>query len=335
MSFAKWKGRILTLHRWIALAISPVLLIVVLSGAVLAWKPILGARAAPKSDGRVDAPALALLLTSIDPSGSTRGLLVSEDGKTVELRGAGKGKPGLGTFDIATRARVSPASKFDVFDFAVKAHRGLFIGVHLLGDIASYALVAILILGPFIAWPRRRNTLMGFHVGAGWFLFPLLATGPVTAVLLALHIGSGSPGGAPREGGNPRGKGAEAAEEASIARALDVAREENIDLRTLRAAAQKGRGQVILSVASADGLVYHAVSTTARTVTQVRPAQSLVKQLHEGTWAGALSGGASLLGTVVLSGLIGSGVFAWARRSMRRRQSKAKRREAVAETQAP
>lgn len=308
MSVASIRARLLTLHRWLALAVSPVLIIVILSGCVLAFRPILGRRAQPRSDGKVDAHALVAALDDLDPDASTKALFVTEDGRTLDLHGANK-EP-LGTFDIETRKPVPRESRLDVFDLAQKAHRGLFIGVHQIPDAATYALGLIILLGPFIAWPRRRHTLMGWHTAIGWLLLPIVALAPVTALLLRLHL-AGSPR-PPREGRAPREQ-VEPASGASIARAIEIAGDKQVDLRGLRAAARQGPTTVLLSIASTEGLTYQAVSVTTGAVNKVRPTPGLVKRIHEGTWAGPLSGGVSLLGGMALTTLLVTGVWSWAR----------------------
>jgi sulfite reductase (NADPH) flavoprotein alpha-component len=318
MSWAKWKGKILLVHRWIALAISPVLLLVVLSGAVLAFRPLLGRAAEPRSTGKVDATGLIALLREVDPQGTSRGLLISEDGKTVEIRGANKEQGNLGTFDIESKARVAPASKIDVFDLAQKGHRGLFVGIHQLSDVATYALVAVLLLGPFIAWPRRRNTLMGWHTAMGWFLLPFSALGPITAVMLMLHIGSGPRGG----GGGPKGEGRRGGGEASapIADFIQSALQHGTDLRSLRAVAKQGQN-TLLTVVTPQGLQYHQVSRNG-SVAEAKPAPSAIKQLHEGTWAGPLSASLSLLGAASLAAMLVTGLWSWVRKALRKKSKK-------------
>ena len=53
----------------------------------------------------------------------------------------------------------------------------------------AYAMLLIVVTGPFLAWPRFRNTLLGWHLSAGWVLLPLVLLPPATAVLMTLHVG--------------------------------------------------------------------------------------------------------------------------------------------------
>lgn len=196
----------------------------------------------------------------------------------------------------------------------------MFVGVHQISDVTTYALVAILLVGPFIAWPRRRNTLTGWHTAMGWFLMPLVALGPVTAVMMMLHIGSGARGGGPPKGeGGPRGRGGQESG-APVADFIETAHQKGVDLHGLRAAARQGQG-VLLTVASTQGLRYHAVSK-AGAVGEAKPAPSAIRQLHEGTWAGAVSGSVSLLSAVGLAAMLVTGAWSWLRKALRKNKKK-------------
>ena len=59
---------------------------------------------------------------------------------------------------------------------------------------------------------------------------------------------------------------------------------------------------------------------TDHSVTPINPQENLVKILHEGTWAGPLSGSINLLGASALSLLILSGSTSWLRRRRRMRE---------------
>jgi sulfite reductase (NADPH) flavoprotein alpha-component len=103
----KVKARILTLHRLVGLVVAPVLLLVALSGGVLAWRPILGAAAAPGAP--VDVAALRAALGALDPDGATTRVRVMPDGKRAVLETRTKTQTSAVTVDLATTARVEDA----------------------------------------------------------------------------------------------------------------------------------------------------------------------------------------------------------------------------------
>ncbi|WP_295579170.1 PepSY domain-containing protein [uncultured Lamprocystis sp.] len=93
-----------------------------------------------------------------------------------------------GTFEIATRTAAA-SQAVDLFGVALRLHKDLLIGAGLLVEIATYAMVALLIAGLVFGAPKLRNTLGGWHRGIGWFAFPLVARLPVTGLLMTLHVG--------------------------------------------------------------------------------------------------------------------------------------------------
>jgi sulfite reductase (NADPH) flavoprotein alpha-component len=296
------KAKILTLHRWIALAIAPVILLVLLSGLVLAFRPILGPAPAPARP--VEAAAVLAALAVVDPKGTATQLRVSPDGSRVDVETRTKESTSVVHVDLATQARLELGPPpFDVYDFATRAHRRLFVGLGTVVTIACYAMVALGLLGPFIAWPRRRNTVPGWHTGIGWFLFPLVLLGPVTGVLMDLHVGD-----APRPPGGRRQPAI------TLAQGVEAAARAGVDLRALTTAQRGGRGVVISSAVGAAHLVAEGGA-----VSEVETEHSLARKLHEGTWGGAIAGVVSLLGGLAGTAMLGTGTFAWARRWLRQR----------------
>jgi sulfite reductase (NADPH) flavoprotein alpha-component len=59
---------------------------------------------------------------------------------------------------------------------------------------------------------------------------------------------------------------------------------------------------------------------TDQSVTTINPDQNLIKTLHEGTWAGPVSGTINLLGALALGLLSVSGSLSWLRRRRRMKQ---------------
>jgi sulfite reductase (NADPH) flavoprotein alpha-component len=295
MTWQRIKQALLLAHRWAALVLAPLFLLILLSGAVLAFKPIvddLGAGTEPAAAAAVDAASLVALLDRVDPQGAARSVAVGGDGRTVGLQGGGP----PAAFDLATGAAVAaPKAGFDLFDFAKRLHKDLLVGAGILVEIAAYGMVLIVVLGPLLAWPRLRNTLLGWHTVLGWAVLPLAAMLPVTAVLMTLHLGG--PALPPAPAGEPL----------PLARAIERAAAE-ADLSHL-AMARSFRGNSVL-VATRGGPSYVIAGN------QVTPlaGPGLVKALHEGTWAGAWSGALNLVGALALAGLTATGTVSWARR---------------------
>ena len=285
-------------HRWLALLLAPVFLLVLVSGAILAFKPIL----ADTSTGTLDVPALIAALDKVDPQGQASGLAIASDGRHFELRSRGAGPSG--TFEIASASQ-SAASGFDFFGFALNLHKNLAIGAGVLVEIAAFAMVFIILSGLFFGLPRLRNTLAGWHLGLGWLGLPLMLVTPLTGVLMALHLGMPS---------LPRFEAADHA--LPLARSIEIAAQQ-ADLSKLTMARGFRRGATLLSVQTSAGSALHLVSGTGKLSTSTE-GPGWVRMLHEGSWAGAWSGLVNLLSALGLIGLLGTGVWAW---WQRRRQA--------------
>lgn len=299
------------IHRWLTVVFAPVFLLVLVSGAVLAFRPILqdlssGTAGQEPGGERLDGHDLAALVARLDPQGRMHGLAIGAGRRSVTLFDrAGKGH----TYSLQTgEPLLSSGFRFDLFAVAERLHRTLLIDADALVEIAAFAMLAIILLGPLLAWPLLRNTLRGWHEGIGWALLPVILLTPGTAVLLVLGGGGGPHGGGGGPHGPPDGR---SAAPMTLAQALDRAAGE-IDLSGLQTAQRHQRSRVILQIAGPDGAQAYVVSETA--VTPATGSHGLVRQLHEGTWAGAWSGALNLLGACALLALMGTGIVSWVQR---------------------
>lgn len=296
-------------HRWLALLLTPVFLAVILSGAVLSLKPVVAEwSATPAESVRVDVPALVALMEGLERLGPMDSLSLVADGTAVDVRGRAAGL--TGRWDLASAARRGEASLWpDVFRTAERLHKALLLGLAGVVEAATYVMLAVVLVGPLLAWLRFRNTLLGWHTAVGWLLFPLIALSPATAILMTLHVGQGGgPGQAPR----PSRADAPASMSAALALAAG-----KLDLTGFRGA-RRVRGGVVMVQLARPGPSVHMVS--GRGVSALTRPPNLVKQLHEGTWGGAWSGLLNLLASGALLLLTVTGLWSWLARAIRRRR---------------
>lgn len=305
------KPALIKAHRWIGLTLAPLFLLVALSGAVLAFKPIV--EPAPQAASQrsaappVDVTRVTALLERIDATGSAiEGLTLDAGSGRIDLRARDEALGG--SYALATGERIETASSerpFDLFETAERLHKELLIGFDFPVQLASYLMLGLVIAGPFLAWPRLRNNLMGWHRAAGWLLLPLVAMLPLTGVLMSLHVGSPE---LPRM--------SRPALSLPLAEALRSAAREH-DLSHLSMARRFHGGSVLIGLGGPTGKKMLAV--TDRSVTPLEAGGNLVKQIHEGTWSGSLSGSLNLIGAVALSLLTLTGFVSWARRARQSR----------------
>lgn len=291
MTSGKLRSRLLFLHRALALVLAPFLLVLVLSGSVLAFAPLVGDDDGPRA--AVDGGKVLAALAAVDPEGTAGLLLMDPGGASFELRSRGQGV--RGHFDLASGQKLPPAEEgFDVFETAERLHKGLLLGLNPLMEAMAFVLLALLLIGPFVIGRLGLATWMQRHGTFGLLLWPLLALPPVTGVMMVLHLG---------EPARP----AEAPPEArlTLARGLELATPA-LDLSRLTAARRWPSGEVLVYLATAEGEEIFKVAAEGPPQ-PFTPARNWPHELHEGRWfqGASLINLASALGllTLMITGL--------------------------------
>lgn len=288
MAFTDIKRRLVWLHRWLALGLAPLLLLVTLTGGILAFVPVTESLA-PVEGTRIDAAALVRTVKAVDPEGKATMVMPADGGTAVTLVRGGMWQ--TYALEGGQLLRESPPP-FDFFHTVEGLHRNLLIGAGILVEIAAWAMLAIVVIGPVLAWPRFANSLMGWHRVVGWVALPLALMLPLTGVLMTLGIGGPS---------LPPATGGRTTPVAALALAAD-----SVDLSGLTQARSFRQGRVLITTS--------APATYVATATEVVPmtgGPGLVRELHEGTWAGAWSGLLNAVGAALLFGLTVTGMLSW------------------------
>lgn len=315
MQSIKMKPLLFKLHRWVGLVLTPLFLVIALSGAVLAFKPMLVADKAVADPGEMPPVVISevvALIERLDPTGNQiSGLRI--DSQHNRLSAQSKQAALQGDYDLSSGVRLSSSVEkrsFDLFSFAERLHKELLLGAGFLVELAAYLMLFMIVVAPFLAWPRLKHSLSGWHRSVGWLLLPLLFMLPATGVFMSLHIGMPElPEMSARNARLP------------LSQALRLAAEGH-DLTDLTQARRFRGGSVMLSTGSGEDQRSLVVTDTA--VTSIDPGGYLIKTLHEGTWAGAWSGSLNLLGGIALGTLSLTGLLSWSRRSRKRRRSQAR-----------
>jgi sulfite reductase (NADPH) flavoprotein alpha-component len=293
------RSRLASLHRWMALALSPVLLSLVVTGAILALDPLLSpAEEEPQPPAASAAPPaerLAALLAKVDAEGKATYAALGDDGRTARV-GFGRSRQ---VFDLATARPVPPegqrAPGAGLFGIVKRIHERLWFGAEALVLLASIAMGLLVLVGPLLSGLARPRAARGWHVFTGWVLWPLLAL-PL-ASLLAMKLAPSPFDAADRSRPAP-----------SLQQALQQAAP--LDLSRLKVV-QALPGAAVIIAGGIDGEDHRWL------VGQGAP-RSLDSQLarwghrlHEGTWGGRLGGLVSLLSALGLCGLLATGVLSW------------------------
>jgi hypothetical protein len=168
-------------------------------------------------------------------------------------------------------------------------------------------MLALMALGIAMGWPRLRNTLGGWHSTSAWVTLPLLILSPLTGLAIVMGITLAAP--APRAAPGPRVSMADAV------RAIGAQH----DLAGLTSIRSRG-GRLMARVY--DGGELRAFAVTANGLEPLP--RNWTRLLHEGNWGGPVGSILNIVVSVVLLGLLGTGLTLWLRRRLRpRRRSRA------------
>jgi len=344
------KPLLVSVHRWVGLILAPLFLVIILTGGVLALRPIVDDFTARANAGaRVDAAAVSALVGRLEAQGALNGFTVGERGSVLDV--SSNASELSGRWDIASGTRLGPAPLLpQVFAVAQSLHTRLMLGLQWVVEIATYAMAAIMLMAPFLAWLKFRNTLMGWHLAIGWLLLPLTLASPITGILMTLGVGQpprppqpqslqpqslqtqasqpqalqsqaparpsgAAEGAAPQAASGERPGAAPGGAQMPLGAALGMAGRE-LDLATLTSGRRFRGGSVMLRL---DGPPAMAYTVSPKGVTPLTGGPGLPKQIHEGTWGGAWSGALNLLIAFALLGLTGTGFLSWFRRWRRDR----------------
>ncbi|NEW92312.1 PepSY-associated TM helix domain-containing protein [Rhodopseudomonas sp. BR0M22] len=284
---------LLKLHRWTSLVFALPLLAVIVTGLILSVEPMLQGRGLPA--GTLDAARLASLIERYDPQGQARGLAINATGQQMRLLGI-KAPP----IDLATgEAAAASDSTGDLLLWARRTHERL-LGYEWLVIASTIAMTVLMTIGVLMGLPRLRNSLSGWHKGAAWFTLPLLLLSPLTALCMAfgLTFSSGPPPARMTIGLT------DAVQQIS----------QSHDVSHLAMIANRG-GRMMARIYE-DGEL-RAYTFTPDGVTPLP--RNWPRLLHEGNWSTWLSGTLNVVTSVVLLGLLITGVWLWTRRKLRRR----------------
>jgi uncharacterized iron-regulated membrane protein len=292
---------LLRLHRWITLVFSIPLAILILTGLVLSFEPIVQDSGARPDNGIAE--RISAALARHDPGGTARSLVVRAYNDTVSIGGARRND--AIHVDLHTNQTISsPGFLADFFLTNRRLHETFLLELGWLVSASTIAMLVLIALGIAMGWPRLSNTLSGWHKGTAWILLPLLILSPLTGLFLAFGWTLAA---APQRPASP-------APLVSLREAVTAVGAQ-YDLRHVvwirpRGNAMLARindgGEMRAFAVSRDGLV-----PTPR---------NWPRLLHEGNWHGTLSASINVLISVAFVTLLSTGLLIWMRRRLRRRR---------------
>lgn len=293
-----YRAVLLRVHRWITLIFVVPLLVLILTGLVLSFEPVV--QTASTSPGILNATMLRIILDRHDPDGKARGLSFRPYDNVVALSGVGE--DGIDV-DAGTDEEVEDDafSMAEIFGAARRLHEHLVFDLDWLVTASTFAMLGLVALGVLMGWPRLRMSVSGWHKGIAWFTLPLVVLSPLTGLALAYGITLSSGFGPERPAPMPLKQAVDV-----VARSHDLS---NLIWLRVRGGRQLARinegGEYRLYLVKADGLA--------------PAARNWPRLIHEGNWAGVWSALVNIVTSFSLLGLLGTGLYLWISRKLRRR----------------
>jgi hypothetical protein len=288
------KTLLLKLHRWASLVFALPLLAIMLTGFILAFEPMVQHSGLPHS---VDATHVIDLIKRYDPDGKARGIFINAAAQRLRFQG-----PDALQIDLSSGEKVEPG--LDLADIIVWArfnHERL-LGQQWLVIASTIAMLAVMLIGIAMGWPRLRNNLAGWHKGAAWFTLPLIVLCPLTGLCMA--FGLTFAGEAPVPSERPLSL-------PDAVRAVAQSR----DLASVISITSRG-GRTMARLYDDGELRFYAVSANGLTPLP----RNWPRLIHEGNGAVPVTSLLNVLVALVLLTLLVTGVAHWWRRWARLRQ---------------
>lgn len=306
------KPIILRIHRWIALLFSLPIIVVVVTGLVLSFEPLLQRALLERSLTKED---MLGYLQKYDPEGKATGLSIRTYEQSLTIAGAGP--DGEIEIDLATGEIAEDDGSWSISEImrtSRRMHEHLLLNWSWVVTASTYAMLALSIVGIVMGWPRLRNSLGGWHTVSAWSILPLAFLVPLTGLAIVYGVSFTTPAAGPRP------------ERVSIKEAVTVIGE-NHDLAHLTSLRVRG-GRLLARIYVGNVLTGFTVSKQGLSTTQM----NWPRALHEGNWHAIWGSALNIIASVVFIGLWVTGLWIWARRKLRPRQ---RQRQGAAPIAAP
>lgn len=303
------KPWMLKLHRWVALAFALPLIVLLVTGLVLSFEPWLVARAI--APGAVTPARIEALLNQHDPKGQARALAYRSYDGTFTLGGRGAST----VVDGSTgEVLPGPSALANVLVTARRLHEALLMDAGWLVVSATAAMLALVLLGVLMGWPRFANTLAGWHKALAWGLLPLTVASPLTGLFIAYGVTfAGPPPAAASAQGAPL----------ALAEAVRIVGERH-DLSALVWMRPLG-GRLVARLVDGGEYRLYAVSREGTTPLP----RNWPRLWHEGNFAGSWSAGMNVVTSIAMIGLLLTGLWMWLRRQLRLRAYRTQQRAPI------
>lgn len=305
---------LLRLHRWVALIFAVPLLIVLFTGLILSFEPWLITRAI--QPGSLTADRIESLLKQHDPKGEARVLVFRTYDRTLSMV-VGRGGGGTVVDVDSARPKAGPTALAAFLSSTRRMHETLLIDAGWLVIASTVAMLVLVALGVLMGLPRIANSLAGWHKGMAWGLLPLVVLSPLTGLFIAMGItfAPARPAVAPS---------APAGQQIRLPEAVRIVAKSH-DLSSMMWLRPQGGRLLVRLMENGESRVY----AITREGTQATP-RNWPRLWHEGNFGGVWSALMNVVTSLVMLGLLGTGILIWARRTLRMRARRAAKSAATA-----
>lgn len=290
----------LRFHRWVALIFALPLVFVLSSAVVLSLEPLLVARAvAPHS---LSPAVIESALDRHDREHKATMLAYRSYDGTLTIS-AGRGGGGTVVDPLTGEAQAGPSALASVLATARRIHERLSLDLGWLVVASTATMLVLAALGVLMGWPRFANSAAGWHKATAFGLLPLLVLSPLTALFMAANVTFAGPPAASAPQSPPL----------TLVDAVRIVGRDH-DLSSL--VSLRPRGGRMLARLVEDG--EYTLYTVTREGTTAMP-RNWPRLWHEGNFAAPWPALLNLVTSLAMVGLLGTGMWSWLRRRLRRR----------------
>ena len=293
---------LLRLHRWIFLTFSIPLAVIIFTGLILSFQPIL--QTAGIKPGSITLAQIEGYLAAHDSEGKARGLRLDHFEKTLTIQGAGR--DGSVEIDLRTNGEAEDESWISEWiSWARPVHEHFVFDLERITKIPVVLISTIgmlfgILIGVLMGLPRIRNTIAGWHKTTAWVLLPLLALSPLTGVFMGLRVTFSEPAGRTQA--------------APMREAVRMIAQKH-DLSGLQSIRSRGGRQMALVTEGQSRFTYIVSAQGLKTAPSNWP-----RTFHQGDFLGVWGGVMNVVLSLAFILLLTTGVWMWGRHTFRRRQ---------------
>jgi uncharacterized iron-regulated membrane protein len=298
-----FKAYLLRFHRWITLLFAIPLFIVVATGLVLSFEPLMQQSKLEKPLTKTE---LLGHLTKHDPENKSTGLVIRSYENSLIINGVGE--DGEIEIDLTSGEVAIDDGAFttsELFRKARRLHDSLLMDMAWVVTASTFAMMALIVLGILMGLPRLKNTVGGWHNLAAWITLPMVILSPLTGLLMVYGISFVAPASGPRP------------EPITIRESVEVLGDK-VDLAGLTSLRTRGSRGMLARVFVEDGLASYSVRKSGLVLTPT----NWPRAIHEGNWSRITAPVLNIIVSIVFIGLWFTGLFIWARRKFFRKRTR-------------